>query len=72
MTKESLLQLLADRKAQTGTWAGLAASLGVSAQYLNDVKEGRREPGPKLLSALGLQAVTEYAAVPEPAHRAGL
>ena len=60
MTKEGLLKLLDSRKAKAGTWAKLAASLGISPQYLNDVKEGRREPGPKLLEALGKHAVTEY------------
>jgi transcriptional regulator with XRE-family HTH domain len=37
-----------------------AADLGVSSQYLSDVLHGRREPGPKILNALGLERVVTY------------
>lgn len=60
MTKEGLLKLLDSKKVKAGTWAKLAALLEVSPQYLNDVKEGRREPGPKILAALRKRSVTEY------------
>jgi transcriptional regulator with XRE-family HTH domain len=40
--------------------AQAATALGISPQYLNDVKQGRREPGPKLLKALGLKRVPYY------------
>lgn len=32
-----------------------ADAIGVSAQYLNDVYNLRREPGPKILKSLGAQ-----------------
>lgn len=37
-----------------------AQRLGVSNSYLHDVLNGRRTPGPKLLTAMGLQAITLY------------
>lgn len=43
-----------------GSQKNAAAALGMSAQYLSDVLRGRRTPGPKILKALGLTAVTEY------------
>ncbi len=39
---------------------GLAARLGVSASYLNDVIRGRKCPGDKLLRGLGLRRVALY------------
>jgi DNA-binding transcriptional regulator YdaS (Cro superfamily) len=38
----------------------VAAQLGVSRTYLNDVLQGRRKPGKKILDALGLERVTAY------------
>jgi hypothetical protein len=37
-----------------------AAALGVSSQYLNDVILGKRDPGPKILTRLGLKRVPRY------------
>ena len=42
------------------TQSGLADQLGVSAQYLSDVKSGRREIGPGLLKALGYEKIVLY------------
>jgi transcriptional regulator with XRE-family HTH domain len=33
----------------------VARSLGVSAPYLSDIMLGRRQPGPKVLAALGIE-----------------
>lgn len=33
---------------------------GISAGYLSDVTLGRRAPGPKILTALGLRRVVRY------------
>ena len=38
----------------------VAEELGVSTGYLNDYLHFRREPGPKLLEALGLYRVISY------------
>jgi len=37
-----------------------AAKHGVSVSYLNDVMNGRRAPGAKILNALGVQKVVRY------------
>jgi hypothetical protein len=42
------------------TDSALAKQLGLSAQYLCDVLLGRREPGPKMLKALGLRKEVRY------------
>lgn len=42
------------------TQKSAAKAYGVSASYLNDVLEGRRRPGKKILDALGFKAVTYY------------
>ncbi len=60
MTKESLIKLLHRRKEAAGTWAALAASLNVSPQHLQDIKDGRREPGKTVLDALGMVRVVDY------------
>ena len=38
----------------------IADELGISPQYLNDMLQGRREAGPKVLKALGLVEVVTY------------
>ena len=38
----------------------VARDLGVSAAYLNDYLQGRREPGEKLLCGLGFERVVMY------------
>jgi len=43
-----------------GTQESAAKSLGISPQYLSDVLKGRREPGPKVLKALGLVRKVTY------------
>lgn len=51
--------------ARPSTDAALAKNLKLSPSYLSDVLLGRREPGPKLLAALGLRKVVSYERVPE-------
>lgn len=38
----------------------LAAELGISEAYLHDLFNGRREPGPTVLDALGLERKVTY------------
>ncbi len=38
----------------------VARELKISAAYLNDVLQGRKDPGPKILEALGLDRRIEY------------
>jgi hypothetical protein len=46
--------------AQDGTQAAFARKHGVSMQYLNDFLRKRREPGRKILAALGVKKLTYY------------
>lgn len=60
MTKDSLIRELNRRKAKLGTWKAVAEDLRVTQQYVHDVKERRRDPGPQFLTALGLVKVVLY------------
>lgn len=42
------------------TQLSLAAAIGISAQYLNDILHGNREPCEKCLAYLGLEKVVVY------------
>lgn len=57
-------QIRADMESLGWTQAECAAHFGISAAYLNDVLCCRREPGKKLLDALGLERVTYYRPLP--------
>lgn len=45
---------------QAGSQKALAKSLGISESYLSDVLHFRREPGEKLLGAIGVKAEVVY------------
>lgn len=63
MTKDGLISLLRRKVEQCGTQSKAAAGMNVSAQYLNDVLTGKREPGIGILNALGLERVVTYKAL---------
>jgi DNA-binding transcriptional regulator YdaS (Cro superfamily) len=46
------------RKA--GTAKAWAVQAGVSEAYVSDIRLGRRDPGPAVLAALGLERVVRY------------
>jgi DNA-binding transcriptional regulator YdaS (Cro superfamily) len=46
-----------------GGQAAWAEAHDMSPAYVSDVLNSRREPGPKILSALGLRKVVRYVAV---------
>ena len=60
MTSSTVLGELRRVIVQQGSQKAAAAHLGVSAAYLSDVLRDRREPGPKLLSALGMKRTVTY------------
>lgn len=59
MNTIQLLFLLEERVARDGPSA-VARSLGVSRQYLSDVRNGERKPGPKILAGLGVTKEVRY------------
>jgi hypothetical protein len=56
-------RILRTHAGDAGSWLKLAAWIGISPQYLNDIKFGRREPGRKVLKFLRLRKVVGYEVV---------
>ena len=56
MKYEQFIIRLREMASEMGSQKALAEKLGVTQSYLSDVLNGRREPGPKMLAALGLEA----------------
>lgn len=63
MTHEALINQLRQKVKRCESQTRAADSLDISAQYLNDVLTGKRQPGGKLLKAMGLERVATYRAV---------
>jgi hypothetical protein len=60
MTTDDVLRRLRRECDKAGTQAAWAKAAGVSGAYVNDVLQRRREPGDKILRALGLVRVVAY------------
>lgn len=58
--KPAVLAALAQSVAAGGNQLSWCKQNGISPAYLSDVLSGRRDPGPKILDALGLEPVTLY------------
>jgi transcriptional regulator with XRE-family HTH domain len=68
MTKTEFIAYLREQVAVFGSQHRLAEHCGVADSYLSDVLTGRREPGQKLLDALGFRRVVTYERVREEAE----
>jgi hypothetical protein len=60
VTQAGLLEVIRREVAVSGSQGNAARRLRVSPQYLCDVLKGRREPGQKLLDALGYCRIAVY------------
>lgn len=60
MDKERLVETLKLACEKVGGQGAWARERGVSATYVSDVIQGRKEPGDKVLAALGLERVVTY------------
>ena len=60
MTRRDVIRVLERMTRDAESQQALAAQLKVSPQYLSDVLAGRREPGQKILHALGLKREVQY------------
>ena len=60
MTQQEFLSVLQHEVAQAGSQTALAKRLGISQQSLCDVLAARREPGRKLLAALGWERTSDF------------
>ena len=59
MDNRQVIDLLAKKCLETSA-AKFAESIGVSRQYIWFVLQGKRTPGPKILSGLGLAKAVQY------------
>jgi hypothetical protein len=65
MELSEVIHLLRLRCAQAGSQAAWAREHGLAQTYVNEVLRGNRNPGEKLLHALGLIAVVDYRPIEE-------
>lgn len=56
----SPVELLRAAVDKAGTQTAFAKKHGISIAYVNDVLQGRRAPGDKILKALGLESQLTY------------
>ena len=62
LTTPDVIAVLAKSVAGAGSQAQWCDDHAVSTAYVSDVLNGRRDPGKKILNALGYEAVTRYRA----------
>ena len=60
MTADDVRTMLRDACKKAGTSAAWADKNSLSQAYVSDTLNGRREPGPKILRALGLVLEQNY------------
>lgn len=60
MNESQFIEHLKDLSKQEGGQNKLAKKLGISSAHLCDILHGRRQPGEKVLTALGLVKVVSY------------
>lgn len=65
LSTDEVLSALREAVETAGSQRAYATKLGVSQAYLADVLHGRRSPGQRVLSALGLKRITVIAAKEE-------
>ena len=59
-TSDEVRQLIWNLEAEHGSQRALARHLGTSAQLINDILRGNREPSGPVLAALGLKRTIRY------------
>ena len=60
MNEQDVIARLREAIAAAGSQRAYAQAHNISEQYLSDVVRGRREPGQKILDALGIERVITY------------
>ena len=65
MTLEEFLQYVRQLAREQGSQQALAAKCGINASWLSEILKGRRDPGKKLLDALGFRRVVTYERIGE-------
>jgi hypothetical protein len=64
MTKDAVIRLLKQKQGDRSL-REFAREVGVTAAYLSDIYQGRREPGPAIQRYLGVRREIRYEYVPE-------
>ena len=60
MSPAEFLEFLSKEVMAAGGQTLYAVKVGISKQYLNDILKGRKEPGMKLLKAIGYKKIVTY------------
>lgn len=60
MTPVQFILFLRKQLPRYGSQNAMARAMGISGAYLSDLLNGKREPGEKVLNALGLERVVRY------------
>lgn len=60
MSPAEFLEYLSKEVTAAGGQTLYAVKVGISKQYLNDILKGRKEPGMKLLKAIGYKKIVTY------------
>ncbi len=58
--KDEVLEMISSLVLEKGSQAEAAKHLGISGAYLGDILKNNREPGAKVLDALGLERITVF------------
>ncbi len=61
LSADEMREVLRQRVESAGSQIACAKDLGVSAQYINDCLNGRREIGKSIAGPLGYEPLTVYA-----------
>lgn len=60
-TPKETIALIQAKIKKDGTQSAFAKRVGISASYLHDVLNGRRQPNEKIISDLGLTEIRGFA-----------
>lgn len=60
MNGEQVRAMLAHKAEKLGSQKALASAIGVSASFINDILQGKREPSGKPVEFLGLERRVEF------------
>jgi len=68
-TPDDVTTMLGAEIAKSGSQSALARECGVAPSYLHDVLHGRRWPGAKIISRLGLTEIRGFVKTPSDAKK---
>lgn len=69
ITRDELTELIRAAARKAGSQRALARGWKVTPAYITDLLKGLRDPGPRILAAMGYERVVLYRKVNQPARR---